>query len=75
MPAILGSGLVLAAHSAPGGAGLSSWGPVWGRGWAVLGFGREAGLGPVGHSAWLLGRRQPGTRLGGAGGVWIQEGL
>lgn len=44
MPAILGSGLVLAAHSAPGGAGLSSWGPVWGGGGAVPGLGREAGL-------------------------------
>ena len=47
MPAVLGSGLVLAALLAPGGAALSSWGAAWGRGGAVLGLGREAGPDPM----------------------------
>lgn len=77
MPAVRGSGLVLAAHSAPGGAGLSSWGPTWGRGAAVPGHGGEQGR----KEAWALwperpwnlatGQGQPGIRLGAAGSLEI----
>lgn len=60
---ILGSGL-LAAHSAPGGAGLASWGPVRGEEGPCWDAG-GAGPGPV---AQAQGRAQPDTRPGGAGG-------
>lgn len=63
MPAILGSGLVLAAHSAPGGAGLSSWGPVWGstgtREGGRSGAGRPLSLATGQEAAWhQVGRRR-----------------
>lgn len=66
MPAILGSGLVLAAHSEPRGAGLSAWGPCG----AEEG---SAGMREGGHQARPPGGGQWGLWLGEAGDLGNQE--